>query len=95
MAYGVDTLSRWHRKGVWEHVAHAVSDETEIKCVLIDSIIVRAHQHSAGAQKSGPQALGRSRGGLTTKLHLAVDEVGRPLRMIVTEGPVSDISCVT
>ncbi|KGC65566.1 transposase DDE domain protein [Burkholderia pseudomallei] len=45
------------------------------------------------SKKSGPQALGRSRGGLTTKLHLAVDEAGRPLRMIVTEGQVSDISC--
>ena len=44
-------------------------------------------------EKSGPQALGRSRGGLTTKLHLAVDEAGRALRMIVTEGQVSGISC--
>lgn len=44
-------------------------------------------------KKSGPQGLGRSRGGLTTKLHLAIDEAGRPLRMIVTEGQVSDISC--
>ncbi|WP_155634011.1 IS5 family transposase [Burkholderia cepacia] len=87
-------FSRWRRKGVWERLAHAVSDETQIKRVLIDSTIVRAHQHSAGApKKSGPQALGRSRGGLTTKLHLAVDEAGRPLRMIVTEGQVSDISC--
>ncbi|HGO6126468.1 TPA: IS5 family transposase [Burkholderia cepacia] len=87
-------FSRWRRKGVWERVAHAVSDATEIKRVLIDSTIVRAHQHSAGApKKSGPQALGRSRGGLTTKLHLAVDEAGRPLRMIVTEGQAADISC--
>ncbi len=87
-------FSRWRRKGVWERVAHAVSDETEIKRVLIDSTIVRAHQHSCRrSKKSGPQALGRSRGGLTTKLHLAVDEAGRPLRMIVTEGQVSDISC--
>ncbi|WP_157112537.1 IS5 family transposase [Pandoraea faecigallinarum] len=86
-------FSRWRRNGVWERVVHALADETEIRCVLIDSTIVRAHQHSAGApKKSGPQALGRSRGGLRTKLHLAVDEAGRPLRMIVTEGQVSDIS---
>nr|WP_244259004.1 IS5 family transposase [Burkholderia vietnamiensis] len=45
------------------------------------------------SKKNGPQALGRSRGGLTTKLHLAVDEAGRPLRMIVTEGQAADISC--
>ncbi|MCP3713397.1 IS5 family transposase [Paraburkholderia sp. CNPSo 3274] len=87
-------FSRWRRKGVWERVILAVADETEIKHVLIDSTIVRAHQHSSGAlKKNGPQALGRSRGGLTTKLHLAVDDAGRPLRLIATEGQVSDISC--
>jgi transposase len=46
-----------------------------------------------GLKKSGPQALGRSRGGLSTKLHLAVDSKGRPLRLIVSEGQVADISC--
>lgn len=44
-------FSRWRRKGVWERVAYAVSDETEIKRVLIDTTIVRVHQHSAGARK--------------------------------------------
>ncbi|UKD16067.1 IS5 family transposase (plasmid) [Burkholderia aenigmatica] len=88
-------FSRWRRKGVWERVIHAVADETEIKHVLIDSTIVRAHQHSSGARKNGPQAIGRSRGGLTTKLHLAVDDAGRPLRLIATEGQVSDISCAS
>jgi hypothetical protein len=47
---------------------------------MIDSTIVRAHQHSAGAlKKTGAlkkvedQALGRSRGGLSTKIHALVD----------------------
>ena len=44
-------FSRWRRKGVWERVIHAVADETGIKHVLIDSTIVRAHQHSSGARK--------------------------------------------
>lgn len=44
-------FSRWRRTGVWERVIHAVADETEIKHVLIDSTIVRAHQHSSGAPK--------------------------------------------
>ncbi|MDR5776696.1 MULTISPECIES: IS5 family transposase [unclassified Caballeronia] len=84
-------FSRWRRKGVWESVIHAVADDSEIKHVLIDSTIVRAHQHSSGARKrNGPQAIGRSRGGLTTKLHVAVDHGGRPLRLIVTEGQASD-----
>jgi len=40
---------------------------------FIDSTIVRAHQHEAGALKNGgqeAQALGRSRGGLSTKMHV-------------------------
>nr|WP_260400619.1 hypothetical protein [Paraburkholderia bannensis] len=51
MAYGVQRFSRWRRNGVWERVIHAVADQTEIKHVLIDSTIVRAHQHPCGARK--------------------------------------------
>jgi transposase len=38
------------------------------------------------------QALGRSRGGLTTKIHMLVDALGRPLRFIVTPGQTGDIT---
>jgi len=30
---------------------------------------------------------------LSTKLHVAVDATGRPLRLIITEGQIADISC--
>jgi transposase len=36
------------------------------------------------------QALGRSRGGLTTKVHLAVDGRGLPLSVVLTPGNVND-----
>jgi hypothetical protein len=36
------------------------------------------------------QTLGRSRGGLTTKVHLAADGRGRPLAIVVTPGNVND-----
>ena len=42
-------------------------------------------------KKEGPQAIGRSRGGLTSKIHLAVDALGNPLRSILTAGQDSDI----
>ena len=88
-------FSRWRSMGVWLRVLHALAGQTEIEHVLIDSTIVRAHQHSSAPSKSGPQALGRSRGGLSNKLHLAIDSTGRPLRLIVTEGQVADILCAT
>ena len=34
--------------------------------------------------------MGRSRGGLTTKIHLAVDTLGRPLKLILTPGQRGD-----
>ena len=60
---------------------------------MIDSTIVRAHQHSAGAlKKAEDQALGRSRGGLSTKIHALVDALGKPLRFLLTPGQVHDLA---
>ncbi|WP_446463231.1 IS5 family transposase [Streptomyces sp. BRA346] len=69
--------------------------------VQIDSTIVRAHQHAAATgRKRGPSAyepddhaLGRSRGGLTTKIHLACDGRGRPLAVLLTAGQRHDSVC--
>lgn len=42
--------------------------------LIVDSTIIRAHQHAEGAKKTGEdQALGRSRGGLNTKIHMACE----------------------
>ena len=42
-------------------------------------------------KKAGSQEIGRSRGGLTTKLHVAVGALGNPLLVILSAGQVSDI----
>ncbi len=44
-------FSRWRQKGVWERVATALRADADLENLFIDSTIVRAHQHSAGAQK--------------------------------------------
>jgi transposase len=61
---------------------------------MIDSTIVRAHACSAGyGQKSqAKQALGRSKGGFTTKIHARVDGLGYPLKMTLTGGQRHDIT---
>ncbi|WP_372462113.1 IS5 family transposase [Streptomyces endocoffeicus] len=70
--------------------------------VQIDSTIVRAHQHAAATGRKGgstgrtnrnDHALGRSRGGLTTKIHLACDGRGRPLAVLLTPGERHDSIC--
>ena len=37
--------------------------------------------------------MGRSRGGLTTKIHARVDAKGRPVRLIITPGEAHDVTC--
>lgn len=44
----------------------------------------------APGKRGGDEALGRSRGGLTTKLHLACDGAGRPLAVVLTPGQHHD-----
>nr|WP_161493321.1 transposase [Zoogloea sp. LCSB751] len=48
-----------------------------------------------GHEKNGThqdQAIGRSRGGLTTKIHACVDALGNPIRLILTAGQVADVT---
>ena len=45
--------SRWSKSGVWRRVFEALAVEADNEYAMIDSTIVRAHQHSAGAQKGG------------------------------------------
>jgi transposase len=74
--------------------------------VSVDSTIARAHQHAAGARRQSSaqveppagvgalepddHALGRSRGGLTTKLHLACEQGRKVLALVVTGGQRAD-----
>ncbi|WP_242583376.1 IS5 family transposase [Hymenobacter telluris] len=80
-------FQRWAASGVWQRVFDAVQDEAALHTLLVDSTTVRVHQHASGARKkTDPQALGRSRGGLTCKLHVAADARGRPVRCRLSAG---------
>lgn len=42
--------NRWSKAGVWERLFQELSDDPDFEYMMIDSTIVRAHQHSAGAK---------------------------------------------
>ena len=44
-------FSRWAKSGVWERVFLHLAADADNEYAMIDSTIVRAHQHSAGAEK--------------------------------------------
>ena len=93
---------RWRRSGVWQHVLEALQALADAQgrvgweLHFLDSTVVRAHQHAAGARKTGrepgaeDEALGRSRGGFTTKIHLRCEGYGKPVIFTVTGGQVHD-----
>ena len=84
-------FARWSQHDVFEKLFIFCAATTELKSLLIDSTIVRAHACSAGARKKhGHQALGRSRGGFSTKIHLTTDDSGTALRIILTAGERDD-----
>jgi len=65
-----------------------------MEVVMIDATIVRAHACSAGYKKDSQDenALGRSKGGFTTKIHALVDALGNPLKFILTPGQRHDVT---
>jgi transposase len=48
-------FSRWARRGVWKKLFAHLARDADNEYAMIDSTIVRAHQHSAGALKKGAQ----------------------------------------
>ncbi|MFI7681038.1 IS5 family transposase [Actinophytocola sp. NPDC049390] len=107
-AYGL--FRRWQRNGTWRRLVIALQALADAAGgigwdVSVDSTVVRAHQHAAGASKRGicrrshrvvfrvepvDHALGRSRGGLSTKLHLACEQGQKPLSLVLTGGQRGD-----
>nr|WP_228184126.1 IS5 family transposase [Streptomyces anulatus] len=92
---------RWAADGTFDRMLRAAQAKADAAgdiewLVSVDSTVVRAHQHAAGARKGGRDpALGRSRGGLTSKIHLACDGRGRPLAFVVTGGNTNDCTRFT
>ncbi len=83
---------RWAAKGVWVEIFHALAAAGGPPAqVLIDSSAVKAHRCASGG-KGGErrQAIGRSRGGGTTKIHALTDALCRPLAFMLTGGNVAD-----
>lgn len=91
-------FDRWARKGIWRKVFEHFQDP-DLEWLILDSTIIRAHPHAAGARKKGDgsggqseQALGRSRGGFGTKIHAVVSGLMLPVTLLLRAGQEADVS---
>ncbi len=79
------TFRRWAKNGVFLALFLTLAKDYDLKVVMVDGTFVKVHQHGTGAPKDGAsreesqanQAIGKSRGGLNTKLMAVMDRRGR------------------
>ncbi|MGF1463029.1 MAG: IS5 family transposase [Maricaulaceae bacterium] len=93
---------RWRKRGVWDRIFDAVSKAYKGDTQSVDASSIRVHQHGANGKAGKKTAsaagladlrarcMGRSRGGLTTKIHALVDADGLPVRLKLTPGQDHD-----
>jgi transposase len=64
---------RWRRAAVWHRIMNTLARAHDSAVLMIDTSIVRVQQHGACITRNKRQSMGRSRGGLTSKIHALVD----------------------
>ncbi len=82
----------WSKKGVMAEIFKFLSRLNDAQWLFIDGSIVKAQQDGANVKAPNKQAIGKSRGGNSTKIHLAVDSGGLPLHFELSGGQAHDVS---
>lgn len=87
-------FKRWSDRNIWQCLFEFSQIDPDMELVMIDATIVRSHACSAGYAKNTQEqeALGRSKGGFTTKIHAMVDALGNPVKIMLTPGQRNDIT---
>lgn len=85
---------RWSKNGVFERIFEELAkpDAESQEVLMIDATHLKAHRTASSLKKGGnePRLIGRTKGGMNTKLHTLCDKQGRPIRLHITEGQRSD-----
>ena len=84
-------FNRWSKAGIWDKIFEAIVDSHNVDTVMVDSTSIRAHPSAAKLKKTDKRrCLGRSRGGLGTKIHASNNQDGLPLKLELTPGQAND-----
>ncbi len=85
-------FSRWSKQDLFRKVFYFLVSKLKIlNAAMLDSTTVKAHRTSASMACDGlPRQIGRSVGGLTTKIHLLATIEKMPLDFSLTGGQVND-----
>ncbi len=77
---------RWRDQGIWEALLEKLIDEPDFEWLMIDASHIKVHpQRRRRARRQ--RSHGPDKRGLNTKIHLAVDAHGNPVRVLITAVP--------
>ena len=85
-------FAKWRDDGTLETMFRALSEDADMENLSIDSTCIKVHESAIGGEKTEDKAVGRTRGGLNTKLHAIVDGLGNPVEFLLSAG--NDNDCV-
>lgn len=84
---------RWCRSGLWEQVMEQIKWHARHRLVMGDATHIKVHRDGANpAGGQAAQAMGRTKGGLNTKLHALSDDRAQPQAFILTAGQEADVT---
>lgn len=84
---------RGSRLGIFDRIFAALAGEgPKPERIMIDATHLKAHRTAASLLKKEavPRCLGRTKGGLNSKLHAVCDGAGKPLVLLLSAGQMSD-----
>ena len=84
---------RWCLAGLWDQIMDKLTWHCRRRLVMADATHIKVHRdgaNPAGGQHT--QAMGRTKGGLNTKLHALCDDRAQPQALIITAGQQADVS---
>ena len=84
----------WIARGIFDLIEKELQSQSisikGIQALALDSTSIQVHPDGTGAPKKGPQAIGKSRGGRTTKIHGIVSGIDQPIVRCLSPGSASD-----
>ena len=85
------TFSRWSKNNKLMQLFKQLSKDIDYEWLFMDGTHIRAHQHSSGAASKTDEAISKSIGGNSSKIHMIVDACGNPYEFLITDGTTHDV----
>lgn len=87
-------MNRWSKSGVMDRIFEKMQLEQivriRIEAFSLDPTSVKVHPDGTGALKKGPQSIGKSRGGRTTKIHMVAANARTAIAFALPPGNTHD-----